>query len=238
MAAAVTDKKGREVADAGTTEEVHPGALVTLSGSGYTKAHQLKGAQMALKLSGYWPVASGAWYGELEVRFRGRRPRNVPAMEVPAGLRLLCTGYMKRAWYHIREAEGMTVAERQDALRRALEEDFERTMAGLIKGFLYLGELDEDQRQFIALPPEITEVKPVAVYGDWEIEDEALVVDLAADWVLPLTARPEEEEVEDLRHALSIHAYGALYIHSDVYWMEFDNDSGGDASIAIEGDEE
>ena len=238
LAAAVTDKKGREVADAGTTEEVHPGALVTLSGSGYTKAHQLKGAQVALKLSGYWPVASGAWYGELEVRFRGRRPRNVPAMEVPAGLRLLCTGYMKRAWYHIREAEGMTVAERQDALRHALEEDFEGTIAGLINGDLDLEELDENFRQFIALPPEVTTVKPLAVRGDWEIEDEALVVNLEADWVLPLTARPEEEEEEDLQYALSSPAYSALYIRRDVEWLEFDNDSGGDASIEIEGDEE
>lgn len=47
--------------DAGTTEEVHPGALVTLSGGGYAKAHQLRGAKVALKLSGYWPVASGTW---------------------------------------------------------------------------------------------------------------------------------------------------------------------------------
>lgn len=236
LSAAVTDKKGREVTDAGTTEEVHPGALVTLSGSGYTKAHQLKGAKVALKLSGYWPVASGAWYGELDVRFRGRRPKTVPADEVPTGLRLLCTGWMQRAWYSIREEEGLTVVERQDALRRSLEQDFAGTMAELINGDLDLEELDENYRQLIALPPEVTAVKPIAVRGDWEIEDEALVVNLEADWVLPLTARPEDED--DLQYALSTPAYSALYIRREVEWLEFDNDSGGDAIIEIEGDEE
>lgn len=127
----------------------------------------------------------------------------------------------------------MTVAEREAALRRDLEADFEGTMAGLINGDLDLEELDENFRQLIALPPEVTAVKPLAVRGDWEIEDEALLVNLEADWVLPLTARPEEED--DLQYALSSPAYSALYIRRDVDWLEFDNDSGGDASIEIEG---
>jgi hypothetical protein len=109
-------------------------------------------------------------------------------------------------------------------------------MAGLINGELDLEELDENFRQLIALPPEVTAVKPIAVRGDWEIEDEALVVNLEADWVLPLTARPAEED--DLQYALSSPAYAALYIRGDVEWLDFDNDSGGSADIVIEGDEE
>jgi len=143
---------------------------------------------------------------------------------------------MQRAWYSIREEEGLTVVERQDALRRSLEEDFEGTMVELIHGDLDLEELDENYRQLIALPPEVIAVKPIAVRGDWEIEDEALVVNLEADWVLPLTARPEDED--DLQYALSTPAYSALYIRREVEWLEFDNDSGGDAIIEIEGDEE
>ncbi len=177
--------------DAGTTEEVYPGALVTLSGGGYAKAHQLKGAKVALKLSGYWPVASGTWYGELDVRFRGRRPKTAPAVEGVTGLRLLCTGWMSN--------------------------------------------LDDKYRQLIALPQEVTGVKPTAVSGDWEIEDDALVLNLEADWVLPLTARPEDED--ELRYVLSLPAYTALYVRGDVEWLDFETDYGGDASISIEGGE-
>jgi hypothetical protein len=221
--------------DAGTTEEVHPGALVTLSGGGYAKAHQLKGAKVALKLSGYWPVASGTWYGELDVRFRGRRPKTAPAVEGVTGLRLLCTGWMSRAWYNIREEEGMTKAERQAALRRSLEKDFAGTLADLIHGDLDLEDLEDKYRQLIALPPEVTGVKPTAVSGDWEIEDDALVLNLEADWVLPLTARPEDED--ELRYVLSLPAYTALYVRGDVEWLDFETDYGGDASISIEGGE-
>lgn len=152
------------------------------------------------------------------------------------GLSLTCTGWMKKAWYDFIEAGGVTVAERQATLRRALEEDFEGTVAGLIDGDLDLGELDEEYLQLIDLPPEVTGVKPIAVRGDWEIVDDALRLDLEADWVLPLTARPDDED--DLQDALSEPAYQALYVRTDLEWLQFDNDSGGYASIEIEGDEE
>ena len=239
LTAPVTDKKGREVTDAGTRIEVRPGALTTLSGSGYAKAHQLKGATIELAVGGFWPVAMGQGAGELAVRLRGRR--SVAAADAAAaaggtGLSLTCTAWLSKAWYHFAEDDGVTIEERQTLLRQALEEDGEGTLAGLIIGELNLDELDEQVRQLIALPPEVSGIKPIAVRGDWEIEDDALRLDMEADWVLPLTARPDDED--DLQYALSGPAHDALYVSDKVGWLEYDNDSGGNNSIVIEGDEE
>ncbi|MCC7279213.1 MAG: hypothetical protein IT487_12980 [Chromatiaceae bacterium] len=235
LIAPVSDKKGREVTNAGTRVEVRPGALTTLHGNGYAKAHQLKGATIELALSGYWPVATGQWAGTLPVRLRGRRSA-AAATAGGTGLSLTCTGTMSKAWYNFAEYEDVTIAERQATLRQALEEDCEGTLAGLIYGDLELNELDEPYRQLIALPPEVTVVKPIAVRGDWKIKDGALRLDLEADWVLPLTARPDDED--DLQYALSGPAYDALYVSNEVGWLEYDNDSGGDTSLVVEGDEE
>lgn len=237
LTAPVTDKKGREVTDAGTRIEVRPGALTTLQGGGYAKAHQLKGATIELAVGGFWPVAMGHGAGELAVRLRGRR--SVAAADAAAaaggtGLSLTCTAWLSKAWYHFAEDEGVTIEERQTLLRQALEEDGEGTLAGLIIGELNLEELDEPVRQLIALPPEVSGIKPIAVRGDWEIEDDALRLDMEADWVLPLTARPDDED--DLQYALSGPAHDALYVSDKVGWLEYDNDSGGNNSIVIEGD--
>lgn len=59
IAAEVKDKKGNEVADAGGSEEVRPGSIVTVSGSGYTKDKKLIGAKADLAVLVYTPVAAG-----------------------------------------------------------------------------------------------------------------------------------------------------------------------------------
>ena len=59
LAAEVKDKKGNEVADAGGCEEVRPGSIVTISGSGYTKDKKLIGAKADLAVLVYTPVAAG-----------------------------------------------------------------------------------------------------------------------------------------------------------------------------------
>lgn len=83
--------------------------------------------------------------------------------------------------------------------------------------------LEEEYRQLIALPREVKAIKPLAVRGDWEIEDEALVLNLEADWVLPLTAWPED--VDDLVDALSRPAYSALRFRSALEGLRFRRDS-------------
>ncbi len=59
---------------------------------------------------------------------------------------------MSRAWYHFVGDEGVTVAERQTTSRKELEQDTEGTLTKLIIRNLELEELDEQVRQFIALP--------------------------------------------------------------------------------------
>ena len=59
ITAEVKDKKGNEVADAGGSEEVRPGSIVTVSGSGYTKDKKLIGAKADLAVLVYTPVAAG-----------------------------------------------------------------------------------------------------------------------------------------------------------------------------------
>ena len=59
IAAEVKDKKGNEVADAGGSDEVRPGSIATVSGSGYTKDKKLIGAKADLAVLVYTPVAAG-----------------------------------------------------------------------------------------------------------------------------------------------------------------------------------
>jgi hypothetical protein len=59
ITAEINDKKGNEVADAGGSDEVRPGSIVTVSGSGYTKDKKLIGAKADLAVLVYTPVAAG-----------------------------------------------------------------------------------------------------------------------------------------------------------------------------------
>jgi hypothetical protein len=59
ITAEINDKKGNEVADAGGSDEVRPGSIVTVSGSGYTKDKKLIGAKAELAVLVYTPVAAG-----------------------------------------------------------------------------------------------------------------------------------------------------------------------------------
>ena len=60
LIAEVTDKSDRDVTDAGGSTELRPGSLCVLSGSGYGKDKQFKGAKANLSISAYFPVAVGA----------------------------------------------------------------------------------------------------------------------------------------------------------------------------------
>jgi RNA polymerase subunit RPABC4/transcription elongation factor Spt4 len=59
IVADVMDKQGRDVTDASGSDEVRPGNLVLISGSGYGKEKKLAGAKVNLALRAYWPVAAG-----------------------------------------------------------------------------------------------------------------------------------------------------------------------------------
>jgi hypothetical protein len=60
IVAEVTDKTGRELTDAGGQDEVRPGNVVIINGSGYAKEKKFAGAKADLSLRVYWPVAAGA----------------------------------------------------------------------------------------------------------------------------------------------------------------------------------
>jgi len=60
IVAEVTDKQGRELTDAGGYDEVRPGNLVIINGSGYAKEKKFAGAKAQLAIRAYWPVAAGA----------------------------------------------------------------------------------------------------------------------------------------------------------------------------------
>ncbi len=239
LVAVVTDKKGREVTDAGTYEEVRPAALVTLSGSGYAKEHRFRDSKIEIALRGSWPIAKGLAYGEVPVRLRGRRQRAAPVSshgdDPPGkggGLTVLVSAYMKRARYDLGDED------QRAALQAALEEDSEGTLAALIDD-LPLGDLEEDFRELIDLPPEVESVRAAAVRGDWEIrDDDTLVINLEADWILPLRRRPDDED--ELGYAFSQLGYPALiFAHGEEeYGLCYDGDNGGDTSIEIQGDED
>ena len=55
----ITDKAGREVADAGGSDEVRPGSIGVLNGSGYGKDEKLAGAKTELALLVHYPLAAG-----------------------------------------------------------------------------------------------------------------------------------------------------------------------------------
>jgi hypothetical protein len=59
LVAEVTDKAGKELADAVAYEEVRPGSLTLIGGSGYTKSKKLKGSKVDLTLHVLTPVSSG-----------------------------------------------------------------------------------------------------------------------------------------------------------------------------------
>lgn len=59
LQAEITDKAGREVADAGGSDEVRPGSICVLNGSGYGKDKKLAGAKTDLSIHAYCPVATG-----------------------------------------------------------------------------------------------------------------------------------------------------------------------------------
>ena len=224
LSAVVTDKKGRGVKALGPREMVYPGALLTLSDSGYITANLLKGGKIVLSLHGYWPVARGTWCDEVDFLGWPFRPRGtVPAVAGHKGVRLLFTGRIEAARYGITDEKGLTVPERRAALQRALEQDLTGTLTEWINGELGLEGLEEEYRQLIALPREVKAIKPLAVRGDWEIEDDVLVLNLEADWVLPLTAWPED--VDDLVDALSRPAYPALRFRSALEGLRFRRDS-------------
>jgi hypothetical protein len=54
------DKQGRELTDAGGQDELRPGNIVIINGSGYAKEKKFAGAKADLSLRVYWPVAAGA----------------------------------------------------------------------------------------------------------------------------------------------------------------------------------
>ena len=57
--AKVTDKAGRELTDAGGADEVRPGDLCVISGSGYGKEKKMDAAMVAISIHAYWRVAAG-----------------------------------------------------------------------------------------------------------------------------------------------------------------------------------
>ena len=59
LIAEVTDKVGRDVSDAGGSDEVRPGDVCLIRGSGYGKDKQFKGAKVALSLRAYFSAATG-----------------------------------------------------------------------------------------------------------------------------------------------------------------------------------
>lgn len=59
LIAKVTDKVGRDVSDAGGSDEVRPGDVCLISGSGYGKDKQFKGAKVSLSIRAYFSMATG-----------------------------------------------------------------------------------------------------------------------------------------------------------------------------------
>jgi hypothetical protein len=57
--AEITYKAGREITDVNGSDEIRPGDICVISGSGYAKDKLFKGAKIALSLSTYFPVATG-----------------------------------------------------------------------------------------------------------------------------------------------------------------------------------
>jgi hypothetical protein len=55
----ISDKAGREFTDATGSDEVRPGDLCVIGGSGSGKDRQFKGAKAALVIRAYWPLAAG-----------------------------------------------------------------------------------------------------------------------------------------------------------------------------------
>lgn len=62
LIATIVDKARREISDAGGSQEVRPGELITASGFGYGKDKQLKGARVNVSLRVYYPITSGTQY--------------------------------------------------------------------------------------------------------------------------------------------------------------------------------
>ena len=234
--AVVTDKEGRELMDAGTLREVPPHALVTLQCGGSTPKHRLHGAKVALALSGCWPVARGSKTGMVNLRLRGRRPQLHPeALVVPScsaertGLHLLCTARMDGAWYQLRGGRAL-----MKALRRDLEGDLEGTLSNLIVGDLLLDDLRAEHRQLFDLPQAAAALRPLAIRGEWIIEHDVFMIDLEADWLLPLMAPPAD--ADELRESLIAPGNYALYVVEDnPYGLEFGVHRGSDVRIKLEG---
>jgi hypothetical protein len=59
IVAEVMDKQGRELTDAGGQDELRPGNIVIINGSGYAKEKKFAGAMVVLAMQAYWPVALG-----------------------------------------------------------------------------------------------------------------------------------------------------------------------------------
>lgn len=234
--AVVTDKQGRKLTAAGTLGEVPPRALVTLQSGRAAAEHRLRGAKVVLGLSGCWPVARGSGNGQVALRLRGRRPQLGPeALVAPprsvegTGLHLLCTARMDGAWYRLGGGRALL-----KALRRDLEGDLEGTLTNLIVGDLLLADLRAEHRQFIDLPPAVAALRPLAVRGNWVIEQDVFVIDLEADWLLPLVAPPAD--ADELRESLIALGNYALYVVEDnPYGLEFGVHRGSDVRIKLEG---
>ena len=217
----VHDTWDREITGAGARLEVPPRALRTLAGCGHGQAIRFKYAKIELGLRVVWPVAQGLGHGEM-----GSWPPD-------AELTLHVQAHTSRIAYTLRGND-----EQQAALRAALEQDADGTLAALIEGNLDLGEIEDRFRGLIDLPPEVQSVSPIGVYGSWAMNDEGLSVSIDVEWLLPLKTRPaDEEEMADLQDALSNPAGDATYIdHEEEYGgLEFDGDNGGGTDIDIPG---
>ena len=59
LSAAVTDKSGRELIDAGGYDEVRPSNIFVISGGGWAKDKKLVGAKAELSIRASVPVAAG-----------------------------------------------------------------------------------------------------------------------------------------------------------------------------------
>lgn len=234
--AVVTDNQGRELIDAGTVGEVPPHAHVTLRSGRAAAEHSLRGAKVALGLTGCWPVARGSGTGQVALRLRGRRPQRDPeALVAPprsaerTGLHLLCTARMDGAWYRLGGGRAL-----MKALRRDLAGNREGTLTNLIVGDLVLADLRPEHRQLIDLPQAVAALRPLAVRGEWMIEHDVFVIDLEADWLLPLKAPPAD--ADELRESLIALGNYALYVVEDnPYGLEFGVHRGSDVSIKLEG---